>query len=103
MRLSYDFEQYEPPKLTEQSLNAVLQKRRDVRRMLLFAAASNLILLSLAMLALVVAPYSILVSIICLVLLGTYLSGSGILTFLLTKKLIKRYGEFTAVPFKLNA
>lgn len=103
MRLSYDFEQYEPPKLTEQSLNAVLQKRHDVRRMLLFASASNLILISLALLALAVAPYSMLASISCLVFLGIYLSGSGILTYLLTKKLINRYGKSSAVPFSLNA
>lgn len=102
MRLSYDFEQYEPPVLTEQSLNAVLQKRHDVRRMFLFAAASNLILISLALLALAMAPYSTFVSIICLVVLGIYLSGSGILTFLLTKKLINKYGKSTAVPFALN-
>jgi len=103
MRLRYDFEQHEPPKLTEQRLNAVLQKRHDVCRMLLFAAASNLILISLALLALAVAPYSMLASVICLVFLGIYISGSGILTVLLTKKLIARYGKASAVPFALNA
>lgn len=103
MRLSYNFEQYDPPKLTEQSLQGALQKRRDVRRMLLFAAASNLVLVSLALLALAVAPYSMLASLICLVFLGIYLSGSGVLTFLLTKKLIDRYGKSALAPFALNA
>ena len=102
MRLSYDFEQYEPPKLTEQSLNAVLQKRRDVRRMLLFAAASNLMLISLALLALAVAPYSMTASFICLMFLGTYLSGSGILTVLLAKKLMDRHGKTSNKPFALT-
>lgn len=103
MRLSYDFEQYEPPKLTEQRLNAVLQERHDVRRMLLFAAASNLIWISLALLALVVSPYSMLASVICLVFLGIYLSGSGILAVLLTKKLIDKYGKASVVHFALNS
>ena len=98
MRLSYDFEQYEPPKLTEQSLNAVLQKRRDVRRMLLFAAASNLMLISLALLALAVAPYSMTASFICLMFLGTYLSGSGILTVVLAKNSWVAMGKLLTNP-----
>lgn len=103
MKLSYDFEQYEPPRLTEQMLNAVFQKRREVRRMFLFAAASNLVLISLALLALALAPYSMLASVICLVFLGIYLSASGLLTVLLTRKLIDRYGKASAVPFALNS
>ena len=54
MKLSYDFQQYEPPKLTEEKLSSMIQKRRDVRWMLLLAIASNLIWISLALLALVV-------------------------------------------------
>jgi len=42
-------------------------------------------------------------SVICLVLLGIYLSASGILTVLLTRKLIDRYGKASAVTFTLNA
>ena len=103
MKLSYDFQQYEPPKLTEEKLSSMIQKRRDVRWMLLLAIASNLIWISLALLALALAPFSIIASVICLVLLGIYLSASGILTVLLTRKLIDRYGKASAVTFTLNA
>lgn len=103
MNFSYDFEQYEPPKLTEQKLNAILQKRRDARRMLLLAAASNLIWISLALLAFAVSPYSMSASIICLALLGIYLSGSGILAVLFAKKLINEYGKESVVHFALNS
>lgn len=102
MKLSYDFERYEPPRLTEQKLEVILQKRREVRRMIIFAAASNLFLISLALLALALAPYSMLASVICLAFLGIYLSASGILTVLLTRRLIDRYGKSSAVPFALN-
>ena len=57
----------------------------------------------LTLLALALAPYSMLASVICLVFLGIYLSASGILTVLLTRKLIDRYGKASAVPFALNA
>jgi hypothetical protein len=102
MKLSYDFQQYEPPKLTEEKLSSMIQKRRDVRWILLLAIASNLIWISLALLALVVSPYSMSASIICLVLLGVYLSGSGILAVLFTKKLIDKYGKASVVHFALN-
>ena len=66
------------------------------------AAASNLMLISLALLALAVAPYSMTASFICLIFLGTYLSGSGILTVLLAKKLMDRHGKASNEPFSLT-
>lgn len=97
MKLNYDFERYEPPKLSELKLNAIAQKRQDLRRMFLLAAASNLIFISLALLALAVFPYSMLASILCLAVLGIYLAGSGVIAVLFTKKLMDRsHNDLTA-------
>lgn len=97
MKLNYDFEKYEPPKLSEQKLNALALKRRDLRRVFLLAAASNLIFISLALLALVLLPYSRLASILCLLFLGIHLSGSGVIAVLFTKKWIDRHGKTSAM------
>lgn len=101
MTLSYDFEQFQPPHISERMVNAEIERRRALRRMALLAAASNLILISLALLALALSPYSMLASIICLGFLGIYISGSGVLTVLLANKLTRRYGKASALPFAL--
>ena len=103
MKLSYDFEKYAPPQLTERTLGAVLQSRRDARRMLLLVAASNLIFISLGMLALALVPYSMVLSFVCLGVLGIYLSGSGVLAVLFAKKLMDKYGTIENIHLALNA
>ena len=102
MKLSYDFEKYAPPQLTEKTLGAVLQSRRDVRRMLLLLAASNLIFISLGMLALALVPYSMVLSFVCLGVLGICYRQRG-LAVLFEKKLMDKYGTIENIHLALNA
>jgi hypothetical protein len=90
MKLSYDFDRYKPPRLTEKQLTTVILYRQMMRRSIILMAASQLIFLCLALAAYVLAPYSIILSFVCLGLLGLYLICCGVLAVLLSKKMMDR-------------
>jgi len=86
MKLTYDFESYQPPRITEETLKKTLHNRQLIKRTVLLVAASLMIHLSLALLAFAVAPYSLEAGIACLVLLGISLTNSGIIAVIFAKK-----------------
>lgn len=86
MKLSFDFERGQPPRITEEMLVETLHSRQLVKRTLLLMVASMLIHLSLALLAFAVAPFSLEAGIACLVLLGISLANSGIIAVIFAKK-----------------
>lgn len=90
MKLSYDFEKYDPPQMSEANLRQVFHSNCNIRRGIVLLAASNLLFICLALLALVIAPYSMILSFVCLGMLGIYLSGSGVLAVLFSKKIIQK-------------
>ena len=85
MKLSYDFDQFEPPHLTSQTLQLISQQRRLARRALALIIASNLMSVCLILVAFYVAPFSLAAGIACLTLLGLSLSGSGVIAVLFAK------------------
>lgn len=86
MKLNYDFDQFEPPHLTSQKLQAISQQRSLAHRALVLIAASNLISICLILAAFYLAPFSLMAGIGCLILFGVSLSGSGIVAVLFAKK-----------------
>jgi len=58
MNLNYDFEQYTPPKITEEKLTLLAERRREVRQLLLLTASSHLLFIALGLAAFLAAPYS---------------------------------------------
>lgn len=89
MNMNFDFEQYTPPRLNEENLMLLDEKRKEIRRMLLLAASSHLLFLSLVLAAFLIAPYSLVLSLICLTVLGLWLSGTGIIAVVFTRKLLQ--------------
>ena len=86
MKLNYNFDQFEPPHLTSQKLQAMTQQRRLARRALVLIAASNFINICLILAAFYLAPFSLMAGIACLILFGVSLSGSGVVAVLSAKK-----------------
>lgn len=91
MNLNYDFESYQPPRMTEEKLMEILHRRQLIRRTLLLILAALLSNICLALLAFAVAPYSLEAGIACLVLLGVSLADSGIIAVLFARKLSAQY------------
>lgn len=87
MKWSFDFQKFPPPKISAESLSMEYQKRLFLRRTTLLLAASHLIHLGLAMFAILLAPESMTLAMICLILLGISLCASGILVYLFSKKI----------------
>lgn len=86
MKLNYDFESYQPPRMTEKSLMETLHNRQLIRRTVLLILASLLTNICMALMAFVIAPYSMEAGIACLVLLGLSLAGSGIIAVIFAKE-----------------
>jgi len=89
--LNYDFEGYQPPRITEDKLLKTLHNRQLVKRTVLLIVASLLMNISLALLAFTVAPFSLEAGIACLVLLGISLVDSGVIAVLFAKRLSTKY------------
>ena len=56
MNLNFDFEQYTPPKITEEKLTLLAERRREVRQLLLLTASSHLLFIALGLAAFLAAP-----------------------------------------------
>ena len=91
MKLNYDFEGYQPPRITEEKLLKTLQSRQLIKQALLLIIASLLTNISLALLAFAVAPFSLEAGIACLILLGISLADSGVIAVLFVKRLSTQY------------
>ena len=91
MKLNYDFESYQPPRMTEKSLMETLHNRQLIRRTVLLIMASLLINICMALMAFVIAPYSMEAGIACLVLLGLSLAGSGIIAVIFAREWSTHY------------
>jgi len=91
MKLNYDFECYQPPKVTEKQLREILRQRQLARQTVLLVAASLLSYVCLGLLAFVVSPLSEEAGIACLVFLGISLANSGVIAVLLARKFSPPY------------
>jgi len=91
MKLNYDFESYQPPRMTEEKLMETLHRRQLVKRTVLLIVASLLSNICFALLAFAVAPYSLEAGIACLVLLGISLADSGVIAVFFAKRLSPQY------------
>lgn len=87
MKLNYNFEAHEPPRITEAQLQETLKQRRLLKETLLLLSASLLVHLSLLLLAFLVAPYSLAAATACILLFGGSLAGSGVLAVFTGRKL----------------
>lgn len=97
MKLSYDFEKFEPPHLTAQQLNAVSRQRELARQTIILLTASQLIYICLAVAAYVLAPHSMTASIILMVFFGFSLSGSGVIAVLFSRKLTNKLRPVSSI------
>lgn len=87
MKLNYNFEAHEPPRITEAQLQETLKQRRLLKETLLLLIASLLVHLSLLLLAFLVAPYSLAAGMALILLFGGSLAGSGVLAVFTGRKL----------------
>lgn len=102
MKLNYDFKSYQPPRMTEKSLMETLHNRQLIRRTLLLTLASLLINICMALMAFVIAPYSLEAGIACLVLLGLSLAGSGIIAVIFAREWSAHYRSKPGSIFALG-
>jgi hypothetical protein len=86
MKLKYDFEGFEPPRLTEKKLVEIVNARQLAKRTLILSIASLLTDICLALLAFSLVPYSLEAGLACLALLGASLIGSGIIAVVFAKR-----------------
>ena len=70
MNLNFDFEKYTPPKITEEKLSLLAERRREVRQLLLLTASSHLLFITLGLAAFLAAPYSMALSVLFLSVLA---------------------------------
>ena|SRR5665647_581801 len=91
MKLNYDFESYQPPRMTEKSLIETLHNSQLIKRTVLLIVASLLINICMALMSFVIAPYSMEAGIACLVLLGLSLAGSGIIAVIFAREWSTHY------------
>lgn len=91
MKLTYDFESYQPPKLTEMQLMEILKQRQLIRQSVLLIVGAVLSYVCLVLLAFALTPLSFEAGIACLVFLGISLANSGVIAVLLSKKLSPQY------------
>jgi len=86
MKLKFDFDGFEPPRLTEKKLVDIVNARQLANRTLILSIASLLTDICLALLAFSLAPYSLEAGLACLALLGASLIGSGIIAVVFAKR-----------------
>ena len=102
MKLNFDFEGYQPPKVTEKQLMAILQQRQLFKQTLLLVLASLLIYACLVLLAFALTPLSFEAGIACVVFLGLSLVNSGVLAVLLAKKISPQHQSLTGYKIALK-
>lgn len=90
MNLNFDFEQYTPPRITEEKLMLLAERRREVRQLLLLTVASHLMFITLGLAAFLAAPYSMALSIFILAVLALWLTGTGVIAVVFTKKRLEK-------------
>ncbi|HBW14396.1 MAG TPA: hypothetical protein DEF30_11320 [Proteiniclasticum sp.] len=90
MNLNFDFEQYTPPKITEEKLTLLAERRREVRQLLLLTASSHLLFIALGLAAFWAAPYSMALSVLFLSVLALWLAGTGVIAVVFTRKQLEK-------------
>ncbi|SDJ18846.1 hypothetical protein [Proteiniclasticum ruminis] len=90
MNLNFDFEKYTPPKITEEKLTLLAERRREVRQLLLLTVSSHLLFIALGLAAFLAAPYSMALSVLFLSVLALWLAGTGVIAVVFTKKQLEK-------------
>lgn len=99
MNLNYDFEKYTPPKISEERLILLSEKRKAMKTVLILGISSHLLLISMALSAFLLAPYSLTLSYFILGLLALSLAGSGVIAVFFTKSQLEKSGPTSQLSF----
>lgn len=86
MHSIFDFEGYEPPRLSEAMLKRTLEKKRLERQAALLAVASGFLYLFFALLAILLSPLSLTLSLVLVAFIFISLSGGGLISVIFYKK-----------------
>ena len=86
MNLYFDFENHNPPALTEKELRKENERRDLQKQILLLRIAAFLVSLCLVLFALIAAKNYAIISIICILFAGVYVIGSGVISVVFFSK-----------------
>lgn len=86
MNTVYDFEKYEPPKLSEKMLREEIKRRELRRQIFLLRIASFLVILSIILFAFLISLDSFIIAVLCAVFVCMYLMGNALISVLFFRK-----------------